>query len=363
MFAIIISFISLIGLVILHELGHFLVAKKFGVKVEEFGIFLPPRLIGKKIGETIYSINLLPFGAFVRLYGEEENINDPRSFSAKPFWQKSLIIFGGVITFWIVSFILFTILMIFGMPSIVEDENNNVLNPKVQVISVSLNSPADKSGIKSGDIITKFQVSDFQVPIVKVKQLQELTDKYKGQEIVLTIERLTIEKEKQNFEVALIPRVNPPRGEGAMGVGLVRTGLKSFSWYIAPIEGMKITYDVTIGIIKGWGMALYNLINRKPTGIDLMGPVGIFGLFSQVSELGINYFLHFVAIISIFLALFNIIPIPVTDGGKFVFILIEKIRGKAIDKNIEQKIAIFSFLALFLLMIIVTVKDIMKLLF
>ena len=143
---IIIAFISLVGLIVLHELGHFLLAKKFGVKVEEFGIGYPPRLFGKKIGETIYSLNLLPFGAFVKIYGQEERIDDSRSFSSKPFYQKALIVLGGVVVFWIVAAILLSIVMGTGVPSMIDDNQTGVLrDPKVQIISIAYGSPAEQA--------------------------------------------------------------------------------------------------------------------------------------------------------------------------------------------------------------------------
>ncbi|MBI5221297.1 MAG: site-2 protease family protein [Candidatus Magasanikbacteria bacterium] len=356
-FTLLIAFISLVGLMIIHEFGHFIIAKKFGVKVEEFGIGYPPRLYGKKFGETIYSLNLLPFGAFVRIYGQEERIENPRSFSGKPFWQKALIILGGVISFWIVSAILLSIVMALGTPTIIEDEeNHNLVNPKVQIVAIAPNSPAEKAGIKIGDTITniKYQVSN--VKIDKVKDFQEFISTHKGQEVILTIQR-----GKENIDISLVPRASPPSDEGPIGIALVRTALKSFPWYIAPIEGVKATANLTIAAVKGWGNALINLINRRPTGVQLMGPVGVFDLFTQVSQLGLNYFLQFVAIISIFVALFNILPIPVTDGGKFLILVIEKIRGKAINQKIEQNIDIVSFALLLILMVWITIKDISRL--
>ena len=123
MLLVFIAFISLMSLIITHELGHFLLAKKFGIKVEEFGIGYPPRIYGKKVGETIYSLNLLPFGAFVRIFGHEERIDHPRSFSNKPIWQRALVILGGVVSFWIVAAILLTLVMALGVPSIINDSD------------------------------------------------------------------------------------------------------------------------------------------------------------------------------------------------------------------------------------------------
>ncbi len=355
---IIIAFISLIGLIILHEFGHFILAKKFGVKVEEFGIGLPPRIFGKKIGKTLYSLNLLPLGGFVKLYGEvDQEKKEQWSFSQKPIWQRALIVLGGVLTFWLISAILLSIVMGLGAPTVISDEENgNLVEPKVQIAAIAPNSPAEKAGIKPGDTIKKFSIFNFQFSINKVRELQELTEKYKGEEITLTIER-----GKEIFEVSLIPRISPPEGEGAMGVALVRTAIKFYPWYQAPWQGILATGNLTVAVIQGWVGALGNIFRGLPTGAQLMGPVGIFSLFTQVSQLGIVYFLQFIAIISIYIALFNILPIPVVDGGKLLFLGIEKVRGKALNQKIEQNINAIFFTLLIALLIWVTIKDITRL--
>jgi len=353
-----IAFLSLIGLIILHEFGHFILAKRFGVKVEEFGIFLPPRLIGKKIGETIYSLNLLPFGAFVKLYGEvDQEKKEYWSFTQKPIWQRVLIVIGGVVSFWIISAILLSIVMGLGAPTAISDEENeNLVDPKVQIAAVASNSPAEIAGIKPGDTIRKFSIFNFQFSIDKVKEVQELTEKYKGEEVILTIER-----GKEIFEVSLVPRVSPSKGEGAMGVALVRTAIKSYPWYQAPIQGIIATGNLTMAVIKGWAQALFLAIKGEPTGVQLMGPVGILGLFAQVGQLGINYFLQFIAIISIYIALFNILPIPALDGGKLVFLGIEAVRKRPVSTKTEQQITTVFFALLIALTIWVTIKDIVRL--
>ena len=353
-----IAFLSLIGLIILHEFGHFILAKKFGVKVEEFGIFLPPRLIGKKIGETTYSLNLLPFGAFVKLYGEvDQEKKEYWAFTQKPIWQRVLIVIGGVVSFWIISAILLSIVMGLGAPTAISDEENEALiDPKVQIAQVAANSPAEIAGIKPGDTIKEFRIKNLEFRIDKVKEVQELTEKYKGEEVTLMIER-----GKEIFEVSLVPRVSPPEGEGAMGVALVRTAIKSYPWYEAPFRGILATGNLTIAVIQGWAQALGNVVRGLPSGVQLMGPVGIFGLFTQVSQLGVNYFLQFIAIISIYIALFNILPIPAVDGGKLLFLGIEAVRRRPVSQKIEQNITAIFFALLIALMIWVTIKDIARL--
>ena len=354
-----IAFILLIGLIVLHEFGHFVLAKRFGVKVEEFGIGLPPRLIGKKIGETVYSLNLLPFGAFVKIYGEEGGIESADSFTGRPIWQRTLIVLGGVVSFWIISAILLSIVFGMGVPTAISDEENeNLVNPRVQIVAVAPNSPAERAGIKPGDAIRKFSIFNLQFSIDKVKEVQEFTEKYKGEEITLTIER-----GKEIFDVSLIPRVSPPEGEGAMGVALSRTAIKSYPWYLAPIKGMEACFNTTGAIAVGLARVLGNLVQGKglPPGAQLMGPVGIGSLMTQFVKLGISYYLQFLAIISIYLAIFNILPIPALDGGKLLFLGIEKVRRKPVSQKTEQSITGIFFALLIALMIWVTIKDIARL--
>src|SRR4030042_1003713 len=168
-FTIVITFISIIALLVLHEFGHFIVAKKMGVKVEEFGVGYPPRIFGKKIGETIYSVNLLPFGAFVKIpgeSGEKSNLEDYQSFTGKPVWQRALIMLGGVVSFWIVAAILLSIVYGIGAPQAISDEETGPLvNPKIQLIGIASDSPAEEAGLKAGDAILKFSISNSQFPI------------------------------------------------------------------------------------------------------------------------------------------------------------------------------------------------------
>ena len=354
---IIVAFISLIGLIVLHELGHFFVAKKFGVKVEEFGIGYPPKLFGKKFGETIYSLNLLPFGAFVRMAGETEKIEDKRSYSNQSVWKRALVAFAGVLSFWIIAAILFSIVFGLGTPAVVSDDADNLQNPIVEVAGVSNNSPAEKAGIKMGDTILKIQnpKSEIQISIDKVKQVQEFTEEYKGQEITLTIQR-----GKEVFDTKLTPRVSPPSGEGAMGIALVRTAIKSYPWYLAPWQGIVATVNMTGAILQGYGSAIANIFKGLPTGVQLTGPVGVFQLLTQASQLGISYFLQFIGMIAIYIAIFNILPIPAVDGGKLLFLGIEIIRRKPISEKIEQNITAVFFVLLLIMMILVTIKDVIR---
>lgn len=350
---IIIAFLSLIGLIIIHELGHFLVAKAFGIKVEEFGLGYPPRLFGKKIGETLYSLNLIPFGGFVKIYGQEERINKPRSFSSKPFYQKGLVILAGVLIFWVVAAILLAIVSGIGAPVVVDDSNEGITDPKVQILYIAPDSPAEQAGLEIGNIIKDINGTE----VDKASQVQEIIDNNKGQEIILTIQ-----KGQRFIEVPVVPRTSFPEDEGAIGIGLARTGLKSYPWHLAIWQGIKETYLVTIAIVKAFAVIIANLFQGKglPAGVDVGGPVMIFSLFVNVGGLGASYILRLIAIVAIHLAILNILPIPALDGGWFVFLAIERVIGRPLNDKLVQKVSASFFLLLIALLIFLTIKDIMR---
>ena len=168
---------------IIHEFGHFIIAKKFGVKVDEFGIGYPPRLFGKKIGETIYSVNLLPLGAFVKIYGEEGGVDDYRSFTGLKIWQRVLIVIGGVAAFWLAAIIIFSVVFMIGADLPLPDQNvEGFTNVRVQVLQVALNSPASEAGLKAEDVILQAQSQAYEsagagsetVEINTIKEFQDL---------------------------------------------------------------------------------------------------------------------------------------------------------------------------------------------
>jgi regulator of sigma E protease len=337
----------------LHEFSHFLAAKKSGVFVEEFGIGYPPRIFGRKIGGTLYSINLLPFGAFVRVEGE---IGEG-SFSRQPLSKRIIIVLAGVISFWIIASIIFIFLFKFGMPlSISDDEFSNTA--KVQIVKVAKNSPAEIAGLKVGDTIREFKIQNSKFKIERIKELQELTQKYKGEKVILKIER-----GKEIFEIEITPRINPPEGEGPMGIVLARMDIKKYPLLKSIFEGIKMTGELTFAIIKGYFLAIKNLFKGIPTGVEMIGPVGIFDIMYQTSKIGIIYFFNLLATISIYLAIFNILPIPPLDGGKLLFLLIEGIRKKPVSPETEKKVTAFFFGILLLLAILVTIKDISKIIY
>lgn len=336
---ILIAFFSLIALLVIHEFGHFILAKKFGVKVEEFGVGYPPRIWGKQFGETTYSLNLIPFGAFVKIHGEEGGIEDYRSFTDKPVWQRFFIIIGGVLSFWIVSAVLLGIVSAtWGLPQSVSDEaSSNLKEIKVQIVQIMPGSSAEAVGLKTGDILVGFE---------KVSEVQSFAAANKGKEVSLTVKR-----GPDVFEKKIVP---------PLGVALTRTALRQSAWVAAPWQGVKVSAEMTANIIKGWLAGLKNVLGiaKLPEGLkmEMFGPVGILDLLGQYSKMGVSYFFFLISYISVAMALTNILPIPALDGGKMVFLAIEALRGKAVNYKIEQKITATFFALLIIFMIFVTVK-------
>jgi len=370
----VIAFLSLIILMIIHEFGHFIIAKKFGVRVDEFGVGYPPRIFGKKIGDTIYSVNWLPFGAFVRIYGEEGldasdssgvgapvlGLDDYRSFTNLKIWQRVLIIIGGVAAFWIAAMIIFSVVFAIGTDLPVADQDvQGMTNAQLKIVSVSGGSPAAQAGIKIGDTVKDIKVKGIDTKIDKISDFQRITNENKGKEIILTIER-TIQGVPQKFDVSLTPRINPPAGEGSMGVGLQRmaTLIQKTSWYMAPIKGVTYTWETTINSLKGLYLTLASLTGGKgsPEGASLAGPLGITVFLANAASYGVGFFLYFIGMICVFIAIFNLFPIPALDGGKLVFLLIEKIKGKPVSPKIEQIITLIFFIILIALSLYITIK-------
>jgi regulator of sigma E protease len=354
---ILLVFFSLIGLILLHELGHFVFAKKFGVKVEEFGLFLPPRIWGKKIGETLYSINWIPAGAFVKMQGEDDSSQkDSTSFASKPIWQRMIIVAAGVVSFWIISVVLLSAVFMSGAMEAISDDDP-VENARVQIISVVKDSPAFLAGIKPGDIIESITFEDRAVSIDKVAQVQEIAA---GGESELVLE---IARPDGNLTIALAPRQNPPAGEGAMGVGLMRTAQKSYSFFPAIGNGFSATWKMTIEVFDGWGQIIGRLVKKEgmPPGAQLVGPVGIMQMMADQAKMGMNYYFQFVAMISVYLAVFNALPIPALDGGRLMFLVLEAIRRKPVSQKLEQTLTMVFFAVLMVLALIVTAQDVVRL--
>jgi len=369
----IILFIIILSLLVfVHELGHFVLAKRNGVKVEEFGFGFPPRLFGIKKGETFYSLNLIPLGGFVKLFGEDgagsgnplemnsslESKDSTVSFASKTIWQRSQIIIAGPLMNWLLAAVLFSALVFMGIPgSVAEAIPSWILERDIKISEFSESSPAKVLDFRIDDVVTKIKSGESEFLSTDIKSFQKNIADLKGQEITLFIQR-----DNQFLEKKIIPRLNPPIGEGSLGVALTEI-IHPVPSYLAPVKGLEITVYLSWAILKSFYGLIADLVTAGKVTEGLTGPVGIATLTTKFYKLGIDYFIFFVALLSLNLGIMNILPIPALDGGRFLFLMIEKVKGKPINQKIEGAIHSVSFFLLIALIIVITIKDVRGLVF
>src|SRR3989344_3212732 len=318
-------------LVFVHELGHFIVAKRLGIKVEEFGFGLPPRLWGIKKGETIYSINWLPIGGFVRLYGEEGPANEnpkseirnpksekdsSRAFYSRPVWQRATVVTAGVAMNFLLAFVIVTYLFTQGVM---------VPTDRVHVEKVVEDSPAHQADIQVGDVIKSFKINEEQIVITNGEDLINTIKEHLGEQVILVLLRNNIE-----FEVKLTPRKDYPSDQGPTGIVISNFEQKRFPITQAPFIGMKVSLQRCWELTRGIGQTLYKLVTFQPVGQDVAGPVGIAVMTGEAVRLGRLALLEWISLLSLNLAIINILPIPALDGGRLLFIIIETVSGRTI---------------------------------
>lgn len=350
----------LVLLVLVHEFGHFFAAKLFGVKVEEFGIGFPPRMWGITRGETVYSLNWLPLGGFVRIFGEEgEGTKDPRSYASRPAWQRATILSAGVLGNILLTFLILWIGFIIGFPTALggELEGGEVLDRSVQIVEVSKGSPAEEANVTQADVIVSIKTPESDaVAISDIETLQVFTKNHEGEVLTLTIQRGGDILEKE-----ILARQNPPEGQGQMGIALAEVGIVVFPWHEAIAEALNATWNYIYLIFLSIYLLIESLFTAGETIGEVSGPVGIAVLTGQFYALGINYLLAFVALISVNLAVLNILPIPALDGGRLLFLIIEKLKGSPLRPELENKIHAVGFALLLGILFLVTVRDILHL--
>jgi regulator of sigma E protease len=344
-------------LVLVHEYGHFVMARRAGMKVEEFGFGFPPRLFGIKKGETIYSINWIPFGGFVKILGEDgDHRNEPRSFGSKSISARMSVIVAGVIMNLLFAVFLLILGNFFGLRiGLFDDEIIKVArDKKLQIVQVAQESPAEKAGLMVLDEIIGFQSEDGKtLEIGSIEEVQSFTAGHKGQTVVMLIRRGT---EIAPTSVQL--RENPPPGEGSMGISMALTGVVSYPWYESIWRGFQDAYYLVVNTIFGYVYLFKTLFSEGKLAAEVSGPVGIASVTGQAARVGFNYLMQFVALISVNLAVLNIVPFPALDGGRALFLIIEKIKGSPLNRNAEALANNIGFALLITLMIYVTIKDI-----
>ncbi len=355
----IVLFLTLLSaLVLIHEWGHFFAARKAGIRVDEFGLGFPPKAFSMKKGETEYSINWVPLGGFVKIYGEDgDGAGDPDSFGAKRLWVRMAVVCAGVAMNFLCAIVLLSFGFWYGIPQVIQkDAPYAAREVKVTVLHIAPGSPAELAGIKIGDAIMKIRAGTKEVAITDAKALQDAVAEHKGEEIVVAVSR-----GKEYMEKKIVPRTDALEGEGPLGVAIDTTGIVSYPWHRAPIEGVKTAFSLAWLFLSTFGAVLWSLFRHGTMIADISGPVGIGALTYQVTQLGFSYFIHFAAIISLNLAIINALPIPALDGGRFLFLLIEGIKGSPVSRRFEKIAHTAGFAVLIALMIAVTVRDVIKL--
>jgi len=354
-----IIFILVLGVLILvHEGGHFIAAKKSGLTVEEFGFGFPPRIFSIKKGETTYSVNLIPLGGFVKILGEDGNQpDDPKSFASKSVGIRGLIAVSGVAMNFLLAAVLLIIGFYIGLPQPIDSTNEALAkNIGVQIVAVSGDSPAEKAGIKAGDFIKYLKIGNVNTNINDVSVFQNLINGNKGKEVIITVQR-----GKELHKISATPRVNALEGQGALGIGLVKTGIVSYTWYESIWLGIKSTFVITWAIITGFLDLLKNLAVSGKISQDVSGPVGIAVLTNQAATMGLIYLLQVVAVISLNLSVLNLMPFPALDGGRLLFMGIEKIKGRKVSPKIENAVHSAGMILLLILALLITYRDILRL--
>lgn len=341
LFSYILIVFGLSFLILIHELGHFFAAKLSGILVEEFGFGLPPRMFGRKFGETLISLNWLPFGGFVRLYGEQHDAEKQnklvsRSFSHQTIAKRATIVGAGVVMNFLLGWLLLSAVLMIGIPQ------------SLLVTEVRPGSVAESSGIQKEDEILDFP---------EVSNLTEYLESHSGQEIQLQIRRAG-----EELMVPIMLSATVSEDEGRLGVYLVEAGTPKLGFFQSLVTGFTQAVSGIIMILGGLFAMIAGIFTKSGAMGQFVGPVGIVNVALQTTKLGAANFLQLLSMLSLNLAVFNALPFPALDGGRLLFLFIEKIAGKKINQKTEIAFNAGGFLILLLLIATVTVIDILKLL-
>jgi len=359
--------VILLVLVLVHEFGHFITAKKSGIRVDEFGFGFPPKLFGRKVGETTYSFNLIPFGGFVKIFGEDpddESISGPdkdRSFVSKPKYIQAMVLFAGVFFNFLLAWFLLSIGFMSGLPTsqATQPDGTILTNQNLVITGIMPKTPAELAGLKIGDKILSISSgsSELSGSNLTPKSVQE----YIGDKAGIPLE-FSISRNDENQNLEIVPKAGVLEGRAAVGISLDIIGILKLPVHKALWQGLKDTSALTVNTAVSFGKLIKDSILGKADFSSITGPVGIVGIVGDAYQFGFAYLLSFAALISVNLAVINLIPFPALDGGRLLFILIEKIKGSPIKPKVANTLNTIGFVLLLLLMAIVTYHDIAKLL-
>ena len=366
--SILIFIFVLVVLIVVHELGHFIVAKMVDMRVDEFGLGYPPRalVLGKK-GETLYTLNWLPFGGFVKIFGENSeqllvdgSEKDPRAFTSKNRLAQAFVLVAGVAMNLMFAYVLITGALIAGTPrALTPEELGNAKQIELAVGSIVPGSPAASTSIMPGDSILGAKTATTEWRAADPKSFSAFVDQTKGAPLTLTVKHNG--KEEAVTTAAKNGLVQSDPGRYVLGLQVGTIGVVPLSPWTALTYGAQLTWDSVVLTAEGLGHFFFSFFTFSADLSQVSGPVGIAGVVGAASGQGIGDLLSIMAIISINLALINLIPIPALDGGRLLFVIIESIIRRPIRPAIAYGLNAAGFVALVLLMVVVTVHDIYKL--
>ena len=354
--AIILIILIFSALVIAHEWGHFIVARRNGVKVEEFGVGFPPKVFSRKKGGTEYSLNLLPLGGFVRLKGEDEAVSGKDSFYNKPYKSKAKIVMAGVGVNFLIAYVIVVILLIFGIPALLPSgfvnfgpiKPSSVTTSPLITTSVNKGSVADKAGITPSTEIIKANGNELKT----TEQLQNFTKENAGKAVNFEIRK---NSETKTIQVEL----SKDGSKGYLGLAAQPVELAKYNPLSALVAAFVVIVQLAILTVAAFGSFIAGLFSAKVSS-DVAGPVGIVSIFGGVMQFGWRYVLAFIASISLSLAVINSLPIPALDGGRFALMTLARL-GVKIDPEKEKIAHVAGFVLLIILIVIVTISDISRL--
>lgn len=347
----------LVVLILVHEYGHFVTAKWIGVKVEEFGIGYPPRAL--KLGTlkgTLFSLNWIPFGGFVKIFGEQKENDtdkDNEAFYSKPKRKQAIVLVAGVVANFILAWILISTSFFLGTPVAADVNDTSIKEQRLVFTQILDETPASDSGLKVGDEILEVVIAGNSFYPQMPEDFQNTVVSSEGKDINIKIKRSGNEK-----DILLKPEYDGASSKSRIGVSIERIGVKKVNIFVAVWEGLKTSGKITWATLVAFGTLIYGAVTGTADFSQITGPVGIVKAVGDASGFGLSYLLSFTALISINLVIINLLPIPALDGGRLMFLVIEKIRGKNIKVKTAQIANTIGFFALILLMIVVTFKDI-----
>ena len=360
---IILALIFFIILIVVHEYGHFLAAKRNGVDVEEFGIGFPPKVAGKTMGKGIlrsyYTINLLPLGGFVKLKGESDEDKVEGGFGRATFWVKTKIILAGVCMNFVVAWLIFTgLALTMGIPSLIEDQyttgSPTTAKNYIAVGLIEPDSPADTAGLQVGDEL----VAIGEQPIKSDQGLFETTETFAGQSVIIEYRRNGALSTQQTTATLNTVESEQP----FLGVGPAIIEVNRYNVIDAPVAGMGTLLQLSVETYKGLGRLVSDLVggNFSEAADQVSGPVGVFVLLDNASVFGFEYLLFFIGVISLTLAIMNSLPIPALDGGRLFVTGLFRVLKKPLTKQTESAIHGTGFAVLMMLILLISVVDVQR---